>query len=55
MKTITKDITLTLCFKFILLIVLWMVCFRGIAKNPVHLAQWLYGPMQETLTIKSRE
>lgn len=46
MKAITKDIILTLCCKLIGLILLWIVCFKGVEKNPVGLAQWLYGSTQ---------
>lgn len=43
MKPITKDIALTLCCKLVGLILLWTVCFKGVEKNPIALAQWLYG------------
>ena len=43
MKKITRDIQLTLFIKFLLLIILWVVCFKGAEKNTVSLAQWLYG------------
>ncbi len=43
MKKITRDIQLTLLIKFILLFIVWCLCFKGAEKNTVGLAQWLYG------------
>lgn len=43
MKKITRDIQLTLIVKLLLLIALWVICFRGAEKNTVDLGQWLYG------------
>lgn len=43
MNTITRDIRLTLLIKFLLLMVLWIVCFKGAGKNTVSMQQWLYG------------
>ena len=50
MKNITKDIQLTLAVKFVLLIALWVLCFKGAEKNTVGLAQWLYGANTEATT-----
>lgn len=43
MSTLTHDIRVTLIVKFLLLIVLWFVCFKGAEKNTVSMQQWLYG------------
>lgn len=52
MKKITRDIRLTLTIKFLLLIVLWVVCFKGAVKNTVSMPQWLYGSGAEVVSDK---
>ena len=47
MKKITRDIRLTLMIKFVLLLILWIVCFKGAEKNTTSLPQWLYGASAE--------
>ena len=47
MKRFAHDIQWTLLIKGILLVLLWVVCFKDIEKNPVDLAHWLFGSTQE--------
>lgn len=43
MKPLTRDILLTLSVKFLLLIVLWWVCFKDVEKSSKNTQQWLLG------------
>ncbi len=43
MKPLTRDIQFTLIIKFALLIVLWVICFKGAERNTTSMQQWLYG------------
>ena len=43
MKPLTRDILLTLSFKFLLLITLWWVCFKDVEKPKKSTGQWLLG------------
>ena len=46
MKSLTRDIIVTLCFKLVLLVMLWWVSIKGVEKNMIDLPQWLYGVHQ---------
>lgn len=52
MKRFSHDIQLTLCIKGILLLLLWIVCFKGAEKNPLQASQWLFGvtPVHQTIS-----
>lgn len=52
MNKLTRDIRLTLMVKFVLLIILWVVCFKGADKNKMPLPQWLYGADIQQLVVK---
>lgn len=43
MKTLTRDISITLLVKFILLFLLWWVCFSHVKKPVMDTGQWLLG------------
>lgn len=43
MKKFSHDIQCTLLIKAVLLIILWLVCFRGAEKNTTQASQWLFG------------
>lgn len=43
MKPLTKDIAVTLTIKFLLLITLWIVCFKSDHKTTKPAEQWLFG------------
>lgn len=43
MNKLARDIRITLVIKFLLLIILWVVCFKGAVKNTVSMQKWLYG------------
>lgn len=43
MRTIQRDISLTLFIKVLLLIILWVVCFRGHKHPHVDGPTWLLG------------
>ena len=54
MKKLTKDISLTLSFKLVLLVLLWWFCFKGAEKNTIDLPQWLYGINKQHGVIPSK-
>jgi hypothetical protein len=43
MKTLARDVTVTLIVKLSLLILLWIVCFKGVEKPSKDPQQWLLG------------
>ncbi len=54
MRSLARDIQLTLIIKFSLLIILWLVCFKHVEKPSMNRSQWLLGPTvhaEKTLTI----
>ena len=44
MRSLTRDIQITLFVKFSLLIILWFVCFKGVEKPSINTQQWLLSP-----------
>lgn len=47
MKSLTRDILVTLIIKFILLILLWVFCFKNVEKPHLSNEQWLLGSIQQ--------
>lgn len=47
MKPLTRDITLTITIKLILLFLLWWVCVRGMHPPLSHGPEWLLGSSKE--------
>ena len=47
MKPLARDIIVTLIIKFILLISLWIICFKNVEKPHQSNEQWLLGSVQE--------
>ena len=43
MKAISRDISLTLTVKLVLLFILWYVCFKGMHKPTHDISGWLLG------------
>lgn len=41
MKAISKDISLTLVIKLLLLFILWHVCFKGMRRPVNDVSEWL--------------
>ena len=54
MNTLARDIRLTLIIKFLLLVILWSVCFKGAVKNTVSMQQWLYGSSVESMSKNNK-
>lgn len=57
MKSLTRDILITLIVKFSLLITLWLVCFKDVEKPTKNTQQWLLGsglPSDATQPIKMK-
>lgn len=51
MKRFAHDIQFTLLIKGILLLLLWVVCFKGAERNTMQASLWLFGvptPQQQT-------
>lgn len=46
-KPLTRDILLTLIVKFLLLFLLWFVCFKHVEKPNAKNGQWLLGSTQQ--------
>ena len=44
MRSLARDIKLTLLIKFSLLIILWFVCFKGVEKPSMSTQRLLLGP-----------
>lgn len=43
MKSLSRDILITLIVKFTLLIALWWICFKDIERPPKDMPKWLLG------------
>ena len=43
MRTLARDIKLTLLVKFSLLFILWLICFKDVVKPAIDTQQWLFG------------
>ncbi len=48
MKTLTRDISVTLIIKLALLMALWFVCFRGVHTPMKKDRQWLFSKPTST-------
>ena len=48
MRSLARDIRLTLFIKFSLLILLWFVCFKQVEKPRLSSQAWLLGPSMHT-------
>lgn len=44
MRSLKRDIQLTLFIKFSLLILLWFVCFKSTERPEMNARKWLLGP-----------
>ncbi|KTD04198.1 hypothetical protein Lgee_0228 [Legionella geestiana] len=53
MKPITRDILLTLLFKFTLLFVLWWVCFHDVERGHLTQTEWLLGSLVQSAQAHS--
>ena len=60
MRTLARDIKLTLIIKFSLLIILWFICFKNVEKPSMNTQQWLFGtklhankPIEATHGVKN--
>lgn len=51
MRSLARDIQFTLLIKFLLLIILWVVCFRNVQKPSTDVQQWMFS--QKVSTHKS--
>jgi hypothetical protein len=47
LKPLTRDILVTLTVKFILLTLLWTICFKNVEKPHLSNEQWLLGSVQQ--------
>ena len=43
MRSLARDIQLTLFIKFFLLFILWFVCFKNTEKPAITTQQWMLG------------
>ena len=43
MRSLARDIRITLLIKFTLLIILWLLCFKGVEKPSINTHEWLLG------------
>ena len=43
MRSLAGDIRVTLLIKFTLLIILWLICFKGVEKPSMNTKEWLLG------------
>jgi hypothetical protein len=43
MRSLARDIRITLLIKFSLLIILWIICFKGVEKPSMNTREWLLG------------
>lgn len=43
MRSLARDIRITLLIKFSLLIILWIICFKGVEKPSMNTQEWLLG------------
>lgn len=55
LKPLARDIIVTLIIKLILLISLWIVCFKNVEKSHLSNEQWLLGVVQEKEYLHSNE
>lgn len=46
-KPLARDIIMTLIIKIILLISLWIICFKNVEKTHKSNEQWLLGEVQK--------
>lgn len=53
MKPFTRDITLTITIKLILLFLLWWVCVRGMHPVLTSSQEWLLGKSQQPVFSKN--
>ncbi|MCW8400011.1 hypothetical protein OQJ26_14600 [Legionella sp. PATHC038] len=53
-KPLTRDILITLIIKFSLLILLWIICFKGVEKPHQSNEQWLLGSAQTKEYLSSK-
>ena len=53
MKPLTRDVTLTLLVKLVLLFALWFICIKGVDKPEKDTRQWLFGGNHQELTASS--
>lgn len=53
MKPLTRDILLTLLFKFTLLLMLWWVCFHDVERSHLTQTEWLLGSMVQSAQAPS--
>ncbi|WP_176695244.1 cytochrome oxidase putative small subunit CydP [Legionella massiliensis] len=57
MKTLTRDICVTLIVKFSLFFMLWFICIKGVEKPAMDMKKWLLGtgtPAKVTQVIKTK-
>lgn len=55
MKSFTRDITLTITIKLILLFALWWVCVRGMHPVLESSQEWLLGKQKQSVSSKNQE
>ncbi|CAM3488208.1 cytochrome oxidase putative small subunit CydP [Legionella longbeachae] len=54
LKPLARDIIVTLIIKLILLISLWIICFKDVEKSHLSNEQWLLG-VQDKEYLHSKE
>lgn len=54
MKTLTRDVTITLMVKLLLLIALWFLCVKTMDKPNKDPAYWLLGQKQQSDRISDQ-
>lgn len=52
MKELSRDITLTLCIKLLLLVLLWWFCVKGMHSVLSSNQEWLFGKENSPQTSK---
>ncbi|KTD63602.1 hypothetical protein Lsan_1035 [Legionella santicrucis] len=55
LKPLARDIIVTLVIKLILLISLWIICFKNVEKSHLSNEQWLLGVAQEKEYLHSNK
>lgn len=53
MRSLSRDIKITLIIKFSLLFILWLICFKDVAKPKISTQQWLLGSQRLVNTTQS--
>lgn len=53
MKTFTRDITITIIVKMILLFILWWVCVRGMHSVDSGTQEWLFGKKEQSMSSQN--